>query len=203
MPVKIEFWYEFASTYSYPAAMRAEKIAQAAGVTLVWQPFLLGPIFADLGLQTSPFVLQPVKGAYMWRDLDRICTRLGLPFSRPPTFPQNGLLAARIALALPEGAARRTFSQAAYKAEFAEGRNISDEETLRDALAVSNLDPKDWMGKARDPEVKRALKRQTEQAKTHGVFGAPSWRTADGELFWGNDRLEEALEWALAHADKV
>ena len=78
----VEFWYEFASTYSYPAAMRVEARAAARGVTVRWQPFLLGPIFRAQGWDSSPFHLQPVKGAYMWRDMARICDAEGLSFVR-------------------------------------------------------------------------------------------------------------------------
>ena len=67
------FWFDFASTYSYPAAMRIEKLAAGRGVSVVWRPFLLGPIFAARGWKDSPFSLQPEKGRYMWRDLERLC----------------------------------------------------------------------------------------------------------------------------------
>jgi 2-hydroxychromene-2-carboxylate isomerase len=89
MPVA-EFWYEFASTYSYPAAMRVAGLAKARRVALAWRPFLLGPIFAAQGWRDSPFNIYPAKGRYMWRDLDA----LGLPLKRPEPFPQNSLLAA-------------------------------------------------------------------------------------------------------------
>ena len=105
-----EFWYEFASTYSYPAAMRVAALAEARGVALAWRPFLLGPIFAAQGWRDSPFNIYPAKGRYMWRDLERICDALGLPLKRPEPFPQNSLLAARVALAL-EGEARADFSR--------------------------------------------------------------------------------------------
>ncbi len=72
----LDFWFDFASTYSYPAAMRIGPLAAAAGVSLRWRPFLLGPIFKDQGWETSPFNLYPAKGRYMWRDLERICAVL-------------------------------------------------------------------------------------------------------------------------------
>ena len=192
----IEFWYEFASTYSYPAAMRVEAVAADAGVTVEWRPFLLGPIFAELGWSTSPFNLQPAKGAYMWHDLARTCQRLGLPFRRPEPFPQNGLLAARVATALPDDGTRARFSRAVYRAEFAEGRTISEPEVIASLLAELGLEADALLQQASDPASKQALREQTEAAQRHGIFGAPSWRTADGELFWGNDRLEDALAWA-------
>ena len=96
----IDFWYELASSYSYPAAMRVEALAAEQVVTVNWRPFLLGPIFAEAGWRDSPFNIYPTKGRYMWRDMERICGALGLQWRRPDPFPQNSLLAARIALAL-------------------------------------------------------------------------------------------------------
>ena len=98
-PRVIEFWFEFASTYSYPAALRIEPLARRAGVHVACRPFLLGPIFAAQGWNDSPFNIYAAKGKYMWRDLARICDALGLPLQRPSVFPRSGLHAARVALA--------------------------------------------------------------------------------------------------------
>src|ERR1043166_1117423 len=95
--IPIEFWFEFGSTYSYPAAMRIAGLAEQAGATLHWRPFLLGPIFSQQGWNTSPFNIYPAKGRYMWRDRERVCSRMGIAFRKPTVFPRNGLLAARIA----------------------------------------------------------------------------------------------------------
>jgi 2-hydroxychromene-2-carboxylate isomerase len=93
----LDFWFDFASTYSYPAAMRIRPLAVQAGVEVRFRPFLLGPIFKAQGWTTSPFNLYPEKGRHMWRDLERLCEEMGLPFRRPDPFPQNSLLAARTA----------------------------------------------------------------------------------------------------------
>ena len=95
----LDFWFDFASTYSYPAAVRIGPLAAEAGVEVRFRPFLLGPIFKAQGWDTSPFNLYPAKGRNMWRDLERLCEDTGLPFRRPEPFPQNSLLAARVALA--------------------------------------------------------------------------------------------------------
>lgn len=194
----IEFWYEFASTYSYPAAMRVDALADERGLAVRWQPFLLGPVFAGLGWSTSPFNLQPAKGAYMWRDMERTCRRMGLPFRRPDPFPQNGLLAARVALALPDDGARARFSRAVYGAEFGDGATIRDATVIAGVLDREGFDAPAVMDRASAPETKQALREATERAVSYGIFGAPTLRTADGEIFWGNDRLEEAMDWALS-----
>jgi 2-hydroxychromene-2-carboxylate isomerase len=67
----IEFWFEFGSNYSYLSVMRIEDAARQRGVRIIWQPFLLGPIFRALGMETSPFLLQKQKGAYVWQDMVR------------------------------------------------------------------------------------------------------------------------------------
>ena len=191
----LSFWFEFASTYSYPAAMRIESAAKARGVLVDWRPILLGPIFGAQGMKDSPFNLYPIKGKYMVRDLERLCAELDLPFALPKPFPQNSLLCARIAAAL-EGAPRAAFARAVYALEFGEGRDISDPLTAAEALRRAGLDA-GLVERAQDRDVKDALRASTEEAQALGVFGAPSFVTADGELFWGNDRLEKALDWAV------
>src|SRR5271165_5629280 len=117
----LEFWYEFASTYSYPAAMRVEPMAKRAGIAVRWRPFLLGPIFGAQGWNDSPFNIYEAKGRNMWRDLERICADEGLTLKQPPfRFPQNGLKAARLALAGESAGWTPVFTHAVYKANFAE-----------------------------------------------------------------------------------
>jgi len=195
---RIDFWYEFASTYSYPAAMRIEKLAAAKGVEVRWRPFLLGPIFGEQGWSTSPFNLYPAKGRYMWRDLERLCEGYGLPFCRPDPFPQNTLLAARAATALQDGE-RTAFSRAVYEAEFGRGQEIETQEAVAGILATCGM-PLRVLEEARSQPVKSALRASVEEAGQLGIFGAPSYVTEDGELFWGDDRLQAALDWAAARA---
>jgi 2-hydroxychromene-2-carboxylate isomerase len=192
----LDFWFEFASTYSYPAAMRVESLAKAADVTVRWRPFLLGPIFSSQGWDDSPFNLYPVKGRYMWRDLERICAREGLPLNLPPVrFPQNGLKAARIALAGETAPWLPDFVRGVYTANFAGQKDIADDAVLAEILSRAGADPAVALAAATTPQNKERLKDQTADAIASGVFGAPSFTVA-GELFWGNDRLEDAIRWA-------
>ncbi len=193
--MKLQFWFEYGSTYSYPAAMRIEDLAAMRGIALDWNVFLLGPLFkAQQGMSDSPFNVVPVKGRYMWRDMERICAKSALPFNRPAIFPQNGLLAARATLAM-EPALRPRFSKAVYRANFELNRDISDVATITDILASMEIDAIAVLAATNTPEIKAALKSQTSQAADLGMFGAPSFVTPDGEVFWGNDRLEDALDW--------
>jgi 2-hydroxychromene-2-carboxylate isomerase len=192
----LDFWFDFASTYSYPAAMRIGTLAADAGVRVRLRPFLLGPIFKAQGWTTSPFNLYGAKGRHMWRDLERLCADLSLPFRRPEPFPQNSLLAARVALVGLEQGWGEAFCRALFAAEFGEGRRIDDPATIADMLAGLRIAAEPVLAAAQADPVKARLRAQTEEAQRLGLFGAPSFVTADGELFWGNDRLEAALRWA-------
>jgi len=192
----LDFWYEFGSTYSYPAAMRIEGLADAAGVLVRWRPFLLGPIFKALGWNDSPFNIYAAKGRYMWRDLARVCEAEGLRLKLPPVrFPQNGLKAARLALVGEAEGWTPSFTRVVFVANYAEQKDISDDATLGAILAALGVDEEAALAAANAPEIKEALKAQTAQAELRGLFGAPSFTVGD-ELFWGNDRLETALKWA-------
>jgi 2-hydroxychromene-2-carboxylate isomerase len=192
----LDFWFDFASTYSYPAAMRIGPLAAAAGVTVRHRPFLLGPIFKAQGWDSSPFNLYEAKGRHMWRDLERLCADLGLPFRRPDPFPQTSLLPARVTLVGLGDGWGDEFCRAVFRAGFAEGRRIDDLAVVRGILTDLKLNPKSVLDTAQSDGIKQRLRHQTDEAQWLGIFGAPTFVTGDGELFWGNDRLERALQWA-------
>lgn len=191
---QLDFWFEFGSTYSYPAAMRIESVAQSEGASVVWRPFLLGPIFRQQGWDDSPFNIYPAKGRYMWRDLERICAQQGLVFRRPSQFPRNGLLAARLACCFCSEPWLAEFVRRVYLANFAEDRDISDPRVLRSILQAL-AQPAGLLDEAQSPEAKARLHSQTERAVSMGIFGAPTF-VVGAELFWGNDRLEAALSYS-------
>jgi len=137
----LDFWFDFASTYSYPAAMRIAPLAAEAGVAVRYRPFLLGPIFKAQGWDSSPFNVYEAKGRHMWRDLERLCADLALPFRRPESFPQNSLLAARVALIGPDDDGGEAFCRAVFRAEFADGRRIDDTAVIGEILTDLKLDP--------------------------------------------------------------
>ena len=194
----LDFWFDFASSYSYPAAQRIGPLASKARVKVRFRPFLLGPIFLAQGWESSPFNLYEAKGRNMWRDLERLCAELDLPFRRPEMFPQQSVLAARVALIglrLQEKWGK-AFCLAVFRAEFAEGRRIDDAAVIGEILARLKVEPAPVLEAARSDPLRVALRTETEEAQRLGIFGAPTFITPDGELFWGNDRLERALVWA-------
>jgi 2-hydroxychromene-2-carboxylate isomerase len=190
----LQFWFEFASTYSYPAAMCIERAAAARGVRVAWKAFLLGPIFRDQGWNDSPFNLYPAKGRYMWRDLARLCEQQGLPLIRPSQFPRNGLLAARVACAFALEPWLPAFVRAVYEANFALDQDIASPDVIAHCLERAGEKPEPCLEVAQSEDGKARLRAQQAQAVRLGLFGAPSF-VVGSELFWGGDRLEAALAW--------
>jgi len=193
----IQFWFDFASTYSYPAAMRVEEAALRYECALRWRPFLLGAIFKEQGWNDSPFNIYPVKGRYMWRDLERLCAGLRLTFRKASQFPRNGLLAARIACVSEKNEWLPEFVRKVFAANFAQDLDIAEPNVLLDCLNGLADDPPAVLAAASGYQAKSRLHRNTKRAIELGIFGAPTFVVGD-ELFWGNDRLEAALEWSRA-----
>ncbi len=194
----LEFWFDYASTYSYVAALRVEDAEFAAGVEVLWRPFLLGPIFTEqLGIKDSPFNVFPVRGRYMWRAVERLCEKHRLPWRRPSAFPRGSLLAARLGCAAGDAPWAPAFHRAVFRANFAEDRDIADPAVLRDVLAALGQDPDALLARAAAPETKQALRDRGAEAARLGIFGAPDF-VVGGELFFGQDRLDDALAWAAA-----
>lgn len=191
----LSFWYDFSSSYSYLAAMRMEERAAAAGVAVAWRPFLLGPIFAEAGYGGSPNLVSAAKSNYMWADIARRAAHRGLAFTVPAPFPQRSVAAGRAALALSD-ADRPAFTRAVFRQTFALGRDIADPAVIADAAREAGLDADAVVASTGDAAAKAALFAAVDEAKALGIFGAPSFVAADGALFWGDDRMDDALAWA-------
>lgn len=191
---QLQFWFDFTSTYSFLSAMRIEELAAERAVEIEWKPFLLGPIFDAQGWNTSPFDIYPDKGNYMWRDVERRAKEHGLIFRRPPLFPQNSLKAARVAQVALQTVYGPDFVRSVYRAAFSEEASISDDSVIIACLNEAGL-PTNLLEVANERENKSALKSAVDEAQAHGIFGAPSFVVGQ-ELFWGDDRLETALNWA-------
>lgn len=194
----IEFWFDFASTYSYVAAMRIEGLCEAAGVRLAWRPFQLGPIFVQQGWNTSPFNVNRLRGAYMWRDMERLTAKFHLPWKRPTEFPRRSVLPARIAAAHADAPWIGTYVRAIYVTNFGDDAAIEDERAVEIALRAAGVDPDPVIVQATTTPLGSRLRENTERAMSLGIFGAPNC-VIDREIFWGEETLEDAIDWALAH----
>src|ERR1700731_3538184 len=183
----LEFWFDFASNYSYLSVMRIEQTAARLGVMIQWRPFLLGPIFKYFGWSTSPFVLQPWKTDYVWKDMERECRKYGLAWTRPTTFPRAALLPARVALIGAEKPWMGEYCRRIMQLNFVADRNIDSAASVSEVLAQLGLRAQEIIDEAQDEANKLRLRNQTELAQLKGIFGAPTFFVG-GERFWGNGR---------------
>ena len=195
----IEFWFEFGSNYSYLSAMRVEEAAAQCGVVVRWRPFLLGPIFQSFGWSSSPFVLQKAKGAYVWKDMERQCDKYGIPWQRPSVFPRPATLPMKVAAAHAEASWIGRYCRILMTKNFALDQDINSWEQVGEVLAGIGLDAQATLDEALSDARKNRLREATSDAQARGIFGAPTF-FARGEMFWGNDRLDDALAFAAGTA---
>lgn len=195
----VEFWFEFGSNYSYPSVMRIEEAAARGRVAVVWKPFMLGPIFKSFGWDNSPFVLQKKKGAYMWQDMPRVCEKYGIPWRKPTTFPRLAVLPIRVALVGAESPWIGGFCKRMMLKNFALDQEINSLDAVAEVLADMDLDAAGIIEQAQSDQNKTRLREQIEAARSKGIFGAPTFFVG-GEMFWGNDRLDDALALAAGRA---
>jgi 2-hydroxychromene-2-carboxylate isomerase len=199
MPRGIEFFFFHGSTYTYLTVMRIEKLAEAAGIAVRWRPFDVRAIMIEQN--NVPFRGKPVKMRYMWRDIERRAARYGLPFVRPPQYPVDPEnLANRVGvLAAGEGWGPE-YTKALYRAWFLEDKAPGDPAHLAALLRELGRDPDAVVARANDEAIRAAYAASTDEARRRGIFGSPSFLAGD-EIFWGDDRLDDALDWARTHAD--
>ncbi|MBT9527280.1 MAG: 2-hydroxychromene-2-carboxylate isomerase [Rhizobacter sp.] len=194
----IEFWFEFGSNYSYLSAMRIEAAAARQGVVVRWRPFLLGPIFQSFGWSNSPFVLQKAKGAYVWKDMERQCEKYDIPWRMPAVFPRPATLPMKVAAAFAEDPWIGRYCRIFMTKNFALDEDINTWEQVGEVLAGLGLDAPVVLEAACSDARKNCLREATAEAQARGIFGAPTF-FARGEMFWGNDRLDDALAFAAAN----
>jgi len=193
----VEFFFDVGSPTSYLAYKRLPAVAADTGATIAWRPMLLGGVFKATG-NASPAAV-PAKGRWMFEDIARWARRYGVPYAPNPFFPVNTLVlmrgAAGVQMRRPDDFLR--YCDAAFDAMWRTPRNLNDPATLAAMLADAGFEPEAMLALAADPEVKARLVATTEEAVARGVFGAPTM-FVDGQLFFGQDRLDFVREALLA-----
>lgn len=190
----LDFFFFFGSTYTYLTVMRIDGVAGAAGVNVRWRPFNVRDIMIEM--DNIPFRTKPIKARYMWRDIERRAEGYGLPFVGPPTYPVDPEnLANRVGIVAAEQGWCPDYTRASYQAWFLENKPLGVPEFLNEVLAGLGRDPGEIVGRADSAEVRARYDAETDEARRLGIFGSPSF-VGDDEIFWGDDRLEDAVEWA-------
>lgn len=194
MVEQIDCWLTLGSTYSYLTVMRAPDVARRSGVQIRFRPFHLLQIFKEANY--FPFPADAPKTKYMWQDVARRAALYGIPLNLPISYPAaQSVVANRIALLGMHEGWGPAFMRAAYINWFVNGKETGSEPNITDSLNEIGQDPARVLALANSPEIDAALTAETMAAKTAGVFGSPTFEVAD-QLFWGDDRLEDAIRWA-------
>ena len=189
MARQIEFFYDYLSPFSYLADTQLPALANRTGAGIIYRPALLGATMKATG-NSGPLVIRG-KGNYNVTDFQRWAKRYGLPAKFSPHFPFNSIRLLRAAVAAQIHGGFSAFHTAAFRAIWENEIDASKEDALRRLLEVAQLDP----ALIDSDDIKNQLRANVDEAVSRGAFGAPTF-FVNGEMFWGNDRLdfvEEAL----------
>jgi len=189
----IDFWFSIGSTYSYLSVMRLADLSARNGIGFRWRPFNVRSIMIEM--DNIPFAKKPAKAAYMWRDIERRAALYGLAPKLPAPYPLAELERAnRVAVIAADEGWCETYATESYRRWFEQGEPAGSEPNVSASIAKAGRDPVRILQQADSEQAKADLAAATEQAKALGIFGSPSF-LVDDELFWGDDRLDDALRW--------
>jgi 2-hydroxychromene-2-carboxylate isomerase len=190
---QIDFWFTMGSTYSFLSVMRLEELERSTGITFRWRPFHLIVILQEM--KYVPFADKPTKLAYMWRDVERRAAMYGVPAQLPAPYPAKQSVVANLVatVGMREGWGA-DFARAAYRRWFQLGQETGGEPNVSESLREIGQDPARVLALASSKDAKVALTTETDAARELGIFGSPTF-AVDRELFWGDDRLEDAISW--------
>jgi len=198
MAGSLDFFFSLGSTYTYLTAMRIEAVAAAADVTVRWRPFSVRTIMREQN--NIPFREKPIKTRYMWRDIERRAARHGIVFTRPPRYPNDGdPIANQLGIIAADEGWCPAYARAVYRHWFLDDDDPGDLDNLRTILTGLGKDPDALLARAGSPELRDRYAAQTDIARQAGIFGSPTFLVGE-EIFWGDDRLEDALDWCVPHA---
>ena len=192
---EIEFWFSIGSTYTYLSVERLPEISIKNNINFIWKPFSVRQIMIEM--ENVPFTPAPKKNKsdYMWRDIERRSKYYGIISKVPAPYPLKEFdLVNQIAVLAMEQDWIVDYVRLTYKKWFQEGIEPGIEANLNNILKLLGLKEEDIIKKAKSDLIVNKYKNQTELAKEKKIFGSPSFIIGN-ELFWGDDRLEDAIKW--------
>jgi 2-hydroxychromene-2-carboxylate isomerase len=197
----LDFFFSFGSTYTCLTVMRIEAVAGAVGVTVHWRPFSVRTIMREQN--NIPFLHKPIKTRYMWRDIERRAARHGIAFVRPPHYPNDGdPITNQLGIIAADEGWCPTFTKAVYRNWFLDDKDPGDQRNLHSILLDLGKGPASLLQRASSTALQDRYAAQTDVARQAGIFGSPTFMVGD-EMFWGDDRLEEALDWCTQRSADV
>jgi len=189
----IDFWFTMGSTYSYLSVSRLADVERSTGMTFRWRPFHLLIILQEM--KHIPFADKPTKSAYMWRDIERRAAMYGIPMKLPVPYPaRQSVVANLVAIVGMRENWGADFVRAAYRRWFQRGEETGSEPNVSESSRDIGQDPERVLTLANSDDTKSVLTAETDAARELGIFGSPTF-IVGRELFWGDDRLADAINW--------
>jgi 2-hydroxychromene-2-carboxylate isomerase len=200
MTAKLEFFFFYGSIHTYLSVMRIDGLTATAGVEIAWRPFNLREILIEQN--NTSFAKNQVRLTYNWRDIERRAARLGVPFAGRPPYPVDpDLLALRVGVVAAAEGWCSEYTRATFRAWFLEKKASGTPVHVEAILSALGKSAGDVIAKAQAPATDEQLKAAAEAARRLGIFGSPTFAVGQ-EIFWGDDRLEEAIDYAASSAGK-
>lgn len=187
----IEFFFDISSPWTYLAFHNVQPLASELGAPVRWRPFMVGGVFNTVNpsVYASRETPVPLKAAYLAKDLQDWARHAGLEIRFPPTvFPVNSVKVMRACLVLEPRGKLVEFATAAFEAYWRDDRDISQDDVLADLCSMCGVDAVELAAAIGTPEVKTALKANTDELIRRGGFGSPTVFIGD-DMYFGNDRL--------------
>jgi len=190
---QIDFWFTMGSTYSFLSVMRLSDMERSSGISFRWRPFHLLVILQEM--KHVPFADKPAKARYMWRDIERRAAMHGLAVAIPAPYPAKQSVTANLVavVGMNEGWGP-DFVRAAYRRWFQKGEETGSEPNLSSSLRDVGQDVGRVLALANSAATNDRLLAETDAARELGIFGSPNFAVGR-EVFWGDDRLDDAISW--------
>lgn len=194
---KIEFWYSIGSTYTYLSTQRLTEIANTKNIEFEWCPFSVRSRMIEM--ENVPFMAEKKRDKidYMWRDVQRRANFYGFDAKVPVPYPLKEFdLANKVAIFGKDQGWIKEYTILTYKKWFLEHLEPGSEPNLTSTLREIGLEPDKIINLAQADDIEQKYLKNTEMAKSKGIFGSPSF-IVENEVFWGDDRCEDAIKWLL------
>ena len=192
---KIEFWYSIGSTYTYLSTQRLAQIEKENEVVFEWSPFSVRSRMIEM--ENVPFMAEKKRDKidYMWRDVQRRANFYGFDAKVPAPYPLKEFdLANKVAILGKDQGWIKEYTILTYKKWFLDHLEPGSEPNLSSTLKEIGLDSDSLIKQAQTDEIEQKYLKNTEMAKNKGIFGSPTF-IVENEVFWGDDRCEDAIKW--------
>ncbi len=185
-----EFYFDFISPYSFLAHQEIKKIEKKDNIKIKYRAILLGGLHNLHGIKAPAFI--PSKAKFMIRDCKLIAEKKKVNFKFNSYFPIKTLNLMRGVFVAQEDGFQKYYIDKIFEAIWTDGLNMNDQNIIDKVIKNMNINPKTFFLRSASQNIKEELKIKTDEAYEKGIFGAPTF-IVNNKLFWGQDRLDFAL----------